>query len=635
MGDIVPLSFEFSDHEKLIWKAKEKIMVSQWAERHRYVAKGPAQGLWRNEFTPYTVQPMDSFCLPWVRKIYLCWAPQTAKTQVAINCLQYAIDQDPGPAMYIMSNEGTAKRISKRQILPAFRSSPRISALLSDKVDDVSTKLISFKNGMDLMMAWATSAAEMASESIRYLFLDEPGKYPDFAGREADPFSLAEIRTTAYPHTKKILYFSTPNLDGDAFSTALEEDVDVRYDYHARCPFCRTFQKMTFENIHWGDSRDPKHIRRKKLARYSCAHCGMEWNDAFRDDAVRAGKWFSAHDIERPASIAFHLPSWYSPMVSLSDVAADFLKGLKDPKKFQAFVTQHKAEPWKEVVEQKDESAILKLKNDLPEGIVPLWADALTAGIDMQKHGFWFVVRAWDKDLNSHLVQYGNLSTWDDVKSLIFSTRYHVDGSDQTMGIWRAALDTGGGKQDGQDDDDWTRTEEAYQFLRAFSQGKICGIKGSSRRMINRIRKSVIDKYPHKNKKIPGGLELRILDTFQFKTLVHWRLGKRDGEGQLFSQTFSLHSGTGIDYARQILAEELRKDRKGVKSFHQLRKDNHLLDCEVYAAACADPEWAPSLSFLAKNSVQGGMKQTGVEKKQHAGNDHVAGRDRPDWFQRR
>ena len=57
-----------------------------------------------------------------------------------------------------------------------------------------------------------------------------------------------------------------------------------------------------------------------------------------------------------------------------------------------------------------------------------------------------------------------------------------------------------------------------------------------------------------------------------------------------------LHARTGEGYARQILEEEKRKDRRGKISGVRVRKDNHLLDCEVYAAAAV--EWAPSLVYI-------------------------------------
>jgi phage terminase large subunit GpA-like protein len=166
------------------------------------------------------------------------------------------------------------------------------------------------------------------------------------------------------------------------------------------------------------------------------------------------------------------------------------------------------------------------------------------------------------------------------------------------MPLFRAGLDTGGGAPEG--GGEWTRTEEAYQWLRKQAPRRIVfGTKGSSRPHIagKRIQFRVIDKMERGNRKIPGGLELRFLDTAQYKGLIHWRLGRNPNE----SQRFDLHCETGIDYAQQILAEELRRDRRGRVEWKQIRKANHYLDCEVIAAACADSEWLPSIKMLAQS----------------------------------
>lgn len=113
-------AINFTDAEKRVFKAKENILVSQWAERHRVVEKGPAPGLWTNGLTPYLVDPMNAWNRPWIQKVFLCFAPQTGKTQVALNCLCYAADQAPGPAMYIMPDEKAGKRIR----FPWGRSGP-------------------------------------------------------------------------------------------------------------------------------------------------------------------------------------------------------------------------------------------------------------------------------------------------------------------------------------------------------------------------------------------------------------------------------------------------------------------------------------------------------------------------------
>lgn len=590
--------FEFTEAERRVFRAKEGLTVSQWAEKYRFVETGSMQGRWRNDVTPYAIEPMDCWTVPWIRKIILCWAPQTAKTQVAFNCLGYSIDQDPGPAMYVMPDERVAKRISRRRIIPMFKRTPRLRELLSPRADDTATLAIHFVNGVDLMLAWATSAAELASESVRYIFLDEVDKYPDFSGKEADPISLAEIRTTAYPFNKKILKFTTPTVEGSNIDRALAGEADEIRDYVVPCPVCGDEQVMDFDHIVWPrDVRDHRLVSRKKLAHYSCRTCGMYWDDSMRNAAVKLGRWIPREAVERPAAVAYHLPSWYSPFVSLSDVAAAFLQGLDDPSKLMVFVTQHKAEAWKQVIEKKEDNEVLKRCSALPPGIVPQWAVALTAGIDMQKDHFYFVVRAWDEELNSHLVQYGVLARWADLEALIYDTKWKVEGSEATMGLFRAGLDTGGGAPEG--GGEWTRTEEAYQWLRKHAVRRVVfGTKGSSKPHAGgkRIRFSVIDKMERGNRKIPGGLELRFLDTAQFKSLIHWRLARAEGE----SQRFWLHSETGIDYAQQLLAEELRRDRRNRVEWKQVRKANHYLDCEVIAAACADSEWLPSIKMLAQ-----------------------------------
>ncbi len=602
-------TFRFTHGERRVFKAKERLTVSQWAERHRIVTNGPLTGRWRNDITPYLVEPMDTWNLPWVREIVLCFAPQTGKTQVAFNCLSYSIDQDPGPAMYVMPDEKTTKRIARRRIIPMFRGTPRIAELLSPKADDVSSFHVQFINGMDLMMAWATSAAELASESVRYMIDDETDKFPEFAGKEADPVSLGRIRTNAYPYTKKILLLSTPTTDEGVISRAMERDADEIRRYQAKCPVCGEYQLMEFDRISWGTTRDPREVVRKKLAKYYCTSCSMAWDDYGRDHAVRNGRWSAEKPVERPVCVAFHLPAWYSPFVSLSDSAAAFLKGLEDPAKLMVFVTQHKAEPWKETIIPKKESGVLAHKTDIPAGVVPPEAVALTAGVDAQRNGFWFVVRAWADDLTSWLVQYGYLTTFDDVKTLVFQTRYPVQGSGETMGIWRTGIDTGGGETE---DGEWTRTEEIYQWLRSLPPEHVYGTKGATHVRslgFHRIKVTQVDALPKSKIKIPGGLNLRLLNTDQFKGLIHWRLERKEGE----SQRYYLHAETGIDYAQQLLAEELARDRRGKVYWKQTRKANHLLDCEVIAAACADSSWLPSLKMIAEHLRQqrGGSTKNG------------------------
>ena len=70
--------------------------------------------------------------------------------------------------------------------------------------------------------------------------------------------------------------------------------------------------------------------------------------------------------------------------------------------------------------------------------------------------------------------------------------------------------------------------------------------------------------------------------------MVIWRLAQAAEHGVYAAY---LHKDTGEDYARQITAEEKRRDKKGNEEWVQIRRDNHLLDCECGAQIVVDPEW--------------------------------------------
>ena len=199
------------------------------------------------------------------------------------------------------------------------------------------------------------------------------------------------------------------------------------------------------------------------------------------------------------------------------------------------------------------------------------------------------------------------------------------------MGKWRAAMDTGGGKTESKE---WTRTEEIYHFVRKKGRGVIFAIKGENKICLRRVNPRVIDKMARGNRPIPGGLTIYWLDVSTLKDLLHWRLARRfpgqainepdtdpepgeaaSASAAVESQYITLNADTGLDYARQILAEEKQVDRKGKQTWVRTRHDNHLLDCEVYAAACADSEWAPSLTFLSARMHD---NHSGLKKKSYS-----------------
>jgi phage terminase large subunit GpA-like protein len=591
-----PYAFRFTDGERRVFKAREGLRVSQHAEKYRIVESGPFQGPWRNDLAPYAVEPMDCYGLPYVRKILLCMPPQVCKTQIAFNCMHWAVDQMPGPMMYVMPGEKEMKRISRRRIIPMLRKSLRTRELLSPNPDDTQTFYVRFINGVDLMMAWAGSSAQLASESVMHLFLDETDKYPLESGREMDPITAAEIRTNAYPFTKKIMKFSTPNMEEDPITVAMSQEADEIRHWHVKCPICGEFQQMKFEQFTYPrEVKDPREIARRKLARYLCEHCGMAWDDYKRNLASMAGTWVPDIPVERPAAIAFQMPSFPTLSMSLSTIVADHMRGQEDPGKLKVFVTQHEARGYSTKIQPKAEVEILKHRTEIDQLIVPREAIALTAGIDSQKRGFWYVVRAWAPDFTNWSVDNGFLANFDAVEQLLFKTTYLIQDSDKRLSIWRAGMDIGG--TEGESEEELSRTEEIYEFIRKFSRLRVLyALKGDSHSGFRKVKDpTYLEKMPRSRKPIPGGLELRLVNTDYFKELIHWRLERKEDE----SQQFFLHKNTTEEYVKQLLAEELRRGKGNKREWKRIRRDNHYLDCEVYAAACVHMEWTPSFSMMS------------------------------------
>ncbi|MFA5387191.1 MAG: terminase gpA endonuclease subunit [Candidatus Paceibacterota bacterium] len=611
--------FSFSDGERRILRKKKQIPVSQWAERHRHVTMSALPGPWRNEVTPYLAGIMDASYHDAVQTIIVCKTPQTGVTESVLNCLGYAIDRDPGPALCVFPDQQTSKENMQDRIIPMIDSSPRLRSYYTGADDDRAVMRIKLRH-MPIYCAWASSVARLGNKPIKHLILDELDKYIDRgSSRETSPEALAEKRTITYRWNRKIWKISTPTIEQGPIWQAFTKEAQCRFDYWVRCPVCGEMQLMRFarDTFRWPEGeRDPARIDAESLAWYECEHCHGRWNDTLRDQAVRAGEWreretgvelFTYLNQCRPKKIGFHIPSWISYFVPLSEIAAAFLLGQNDLDAFKDFKNGYEGLPWKQIIISSDIETVLRARCELPPQVVPVEAATVLAGIDTQKYGFWFAVRAFALDYTSWLIHYGFLPEWEDLERLLFDTAYPIDGNEtKTKRIARACIDTGGGKKY----ENMSRTEEVYWWLRDNGAGRGCrvwGTKGSSRALEGKLQLGKpLDKTPS-GKALPGGLRLISVDTLKVKDMYHYRLN-RAIEG--LPQGAYLHAGTGEDYARQILAEEKQITERGIEEWVQIRADNHLFDCDCLAMLAADPEFpGGGINLLRASSQSSGSSR--------------------------
>jgi phage terminase large subunit GpA-like protein len=603
------------------------LRVSEWAELHRVLPQQSSiPGPWRSRLAPYTIGVMDAFNDPRVERITIMASVQSSKTESVYNMLGFAIAQDPAPALIVMPTLKTLKRVNRR-IRDMLKASPELAHHLSGNPDDLKMEVLSLDR-MEIYFATAGSAADLQNVEARYVILDETDEYPaDAVG--GSPIEMAEDRSTTY-WNRKVISVSRPTLPDGYIN--LEYQRSDRRRYWVPCPKCGGFQVLRFDQVkHAGEKlgewpahrRDPEYIKRERVARYECQFCQAEIDDAEKPGMLAKGIWLpegTEPESGEVAPLPLHVGFWwnvlYSMWRSFSEVAAQFFACKDDRDKLRIFKTQWLAEPWTEVFHKREGDSILELRTGLPPLVVPEGAVRLTAGIDCQKVGYWVVIRAWFRDLESHLVRYGFVETDQELERWLFEDLYHNEAG-QPYAVWRAGMDVGGGPFD----EDLSMTERAYTWLRAQGRGIVFGVKGSARPLGrgNKMVLSVKDRMPGRaGLPIPGGLQLWILDTGLLKDSLWARIeaGK-----------FHLHSETGPGYARHLTSEVKQRVKNRMVWVQQGSQANHLLDAEIYAAAMADPECSsPTMSSLALVAMAEGRAAAQVAEQEP---------QRPGWLRGR
>ena len=566
-------AFTFLPGELFALTAYPRIPVSTWAEKNRIIAYGGKTRIqYRNENVIYMKDILDCFSLPHVREIVVMKSPQVGMTEGMLTCMLYAIQRDPEIILYIMPNEVLAKKTSSDRILPAICESKATKHLISSNPDDTAKTRIKFKNGAIVYLAWANSSAALSSFSVKYIFFDEVDKYPSSVRKEVDPIKLGEKRATVYENTYKIFKVSTPTTPSGHIYKAYNE-AEIQLEWISKCPKCGEEFVISLDYL------DYKVEKNKVIYAFiKCPGCHELLDNGLKQKAVNAGRWNKIDElhINKPKTVAFHIPAFISPFVSLETIAKAYHQSQKDEVKKQDFYNNFLGLPYEKTYEETNIDFILRLRDDRPKGLVPsVPIVCLIASFDTQLRGFYYEVRAWGFGyaMESWQIDFGYIETWEDVYKIMREYQYE-DINKKKYTISAGFIDSGAGAGSY----GISRTVEVYDFCRQVNN--LFPIKGYKRRS-HKFGISHIDHYPQSTKPIPGGLRLYVLDVTYYKDYLASKLRIDPGsEG-----AWHLCADADESYARQMTAEY--KNDKGYWEAHKNRA-NHYWDCAVYNLACAD-----------------------------------------------
>ncbi len=598
-----------------------RVDVAEWAGRFRRIAKGPERGPWRNERTPYLVEPMHcaSAHSPFERTV-LWFATQLGKSEVLYNAVLQRIHTDPQDMMMVQPTLQDAKDHSMQRFMPTVVQTPAMQGRVSMRRSrDESTAWTSrsIAGGFTIFFAGANSAASLASKPLGFAVADEVDKWPADVDNEGPPLGLLEERMSNFAR-RKLIIASTCGIKGMSLIEA-EYLASDRRRYHVPCSHCGEHQVLLWgAKEEWGikwlktDGGEP----RPETAVYICRHCGAAIEEFRKEAMLREGRWIA----EAPGAgmgkrAGFWLNKLYSPLGWKSWAAlveewhkAQEQQRIGNSSSLKKFVQSSLAETWEEKGTGADSKSLTARAEGYPTGIAPRGALLLTMGVDTQPDRLEARIWAWGRGEESWLVErhiiYGdpNLdentegSPWTRLTEIRRTPIKTASGGD--MLIEATGIDSGG-----------HNTHAVYAYCRAHSAAKVLAFKGASKYGTPVLGKPTTVDVNWRGASIKHGVKLWPIGTDTAKHLLYGRMKiNRVGPGYVHvPEAFK-----PTDEFEQMTASRLMPVVvQGKASLRWITPAGHreeASDCFVYAYAAAcylgiqtfrEPSWAARESRYA------------------------------------
>ena len=513
-----------------------RIDTAEWAAKYRHIAKGPERGPWRNERTPYLVEPMQcaSAHQPFER-VVLWFATQMGKSEVLYNSVMQRIHTDPQDMMMVQPTLQDAQDHSAQRFLPTIMQTPAMLgkvAVRKSRDESTSWRSRSIQGGFTVFFAGANSAASLASKPLGFAVADEVDKWPADVDNEGPPLGLLEERMSNFS-SRKLIIASTCSIKG--MSTIEREYLasDQR-KYHVPCPHCGEAQILLWgAKTDWGIKwlKDAGGQARPETAVYICRHCGAAIEEHAKKGMLAQGLWVAeAPGASLGKRAGFWINKLYSPLgwkgwpalvEEWEATQVERIKGNSSPLK--KFLNSSLAETWEETGQGADSRALAARAEAYELGIVPRGGLMLTMGVDTQPDRLEARVWAFGRGEESWLVArhiiYGDpnldenteASPWTRLSEIRRTPIMHISGAQ--MLIEATAVDTGG-----------HNTSAVYVYCRSHAHANVLAIKGASLYGKPVIGKPSMIDVTHRGKTAARSLKLWSVGTDTAKHLLYGRM---------------------------------------------------------------------------------------------------------------
>jgi len=545
-----------------IWPKEQTVL--EWAQENVELSPRITEqpGPYSTRLHPYVNEILEGIANPRIKRISLCWGSQTSKTTTFYVMLGQVIDQDPKAILWVFPNLALCKSFSSERWMPFCRESKALEKHLPRYIDgtvdaDRFTLTKQEFSRCTMNLVGAGSSANVRSYPVSVLVLDEIDVIDERTRREC----LDRVKGR---HDYKVLQSSTPVTEtGGIWQEFQEGD---RRRYYMPCPHCG--EKIIFRlknsegelNLKWDHKANLSESefdlgKVEASAVYICEECQGEITNPHKSKMLRDGEWIATSSSSESGVHSYHLNSIYSPILTFGRLAVEYLKAKVNPGAMQAFVNGWLAEPYRPEEGSIDPETFRVLERKYTRGDIR--GDYRIIGVDVQRSIFFWVVRGFDKDGTSWLVDHGTAPSFDDLTAL-------AETYECAYGICDTAY----------------RTQEIYEEIHARKPFWF-GARGWER-LPHPYKITGVDPFnPMKDRKHTKS-SINILNIN--KDVWQGELLKRRNGTNL---NWFTYQDTDPEYIRQMLStnQKERTDRKGKVKFEWVvegHRQDHYWDCETY-----------------------------------------------------
>lgn len=521
----------WSGRDRAAWYWPPVMLPADWAEKYRFFDKGALPGPWRNANAAYLRGIMNLAVKRGVERLIIKKAAQLGVSEAMRTLMGYWAHMDPTPMGLALPSKEKGREIVENDILPFFKATfgrhGELRQLLSTSLHDMKKGQIKLANIFCLMLMWSGSPSSMASNPMKRAVSDEANKFVAWAGNDADPISLIDVRMRSYPDRLHAIVSTPTGVEGvisQEFAAA-----DYQLYYLVACPHCGQRQRLLFGEapikekpeagygIRWKpEVRELHHQGNHVLAAamvlhdleacwYECCRCHGRSDERAKRAMVRGGIWGTVGgdlltpggpiadaeavaEFPRGTKLGLQIGSQYCCWESwtMAHMVSEFLSARTPAARF-AFRTSTLGEHWEQTAETLSIEVIdARVKEaTVPEGKVPAWTARLLGAADTQKDHFWLVIRAWGPGMRSQRVWHGKVDTFADLERWCRQTPFAC--VDPRLPAWTCdalAIDSGGTRKFENEEEGGIQSMSRVQDVYAWALQNLAwvrAIKGDSR----------------------------------------------------------------------------------------------------------------------------------------------------------